>query len=267
MKKMNDTNPPLKLVEEDNPPSQPEIMDDTHRLNPDNQTWAPTKTHEPDVDEILNNENIVIDLEQTWADRNKTTPVGWFVLVGLLICSLGGWAILSLFKAQPKIEAAGEAKQEILTEAQKETQKVKQVLHQMEDCARNYLAADSVEARLPYVRHPKRVKPLMEAYYQTHPMHPGEFEQFHHLRSLGLSGFSFVYGNAQLKDGRSSKMLLEEFEDGTFLADWESAVCYQPIEWGRYIEKHPTEPYDMRVLITLDNFYAYEFKDESRFHC
>jgi len=267
MKNPNDTDAQLKLVEEADEPHQLKIIDDAQRLNPDAHSKASIKTHEPDVDEILNHEEIIIDPEQAWAEKNKTPPVGWFVLTGLVICGLGGWAVLSLFKAQPEIKAAAEVKQEILKDNEKENIQVKLVLRKMEDCARNYLAADSIETLLPYVRHPERVKPFMETYYQSHPIKPGAFERFNRIRSMGLAGFSFVYTDTRLKDGQSHKILLEELENGSFLVDWESDVCYQPIEWEEYIKKRPPEAFDMRVKITIDNFYAYEFKDESNLQC
>jgi len=267
MKKPNDSDTQLKLVEDADAPLQLKIIDDAQRLNPDTSSNEPIKTHEPDVDEILNHEEIVLDLEQAWSERNKTPPVGWFVLTGLVICGLVAWVILSLFKAQPEIKAAHEVKQVILENSQKETIQVQQVLQKMEDCARNYLAADSLESLLPYVRHPERVKPLMEAYYQTHPIKPEEFERFNRIRSMGLAGLSFVYTDTLLTNGKSHKILLEELEDGSFVVDWESDVCYQPMKWEEYIKNRPPEAVDMRVKITIDNFYAYEFKNESDLQC
>lgn len=137
----------------------------------------------------------------------------------------------------------------------------------MEESVRGYLAAESIESLLPFVRHPHRVQPLMEEYYREHQLQPTEFLRFNRMRSMGLENLPFLYGKVSLTDGSTRKLLIEELEDGAFRIDWESDVCYQPMAWSQYIAQRPHQSMNMRVKITPDTFYAYEFKDESRFQC
>jgi hypothetical protein len=267
MDQKKDTANELKLIKVINEPSQIKTGEDVRVLQPDSKNLGETKSHNPEVSEILVEEDEFRDLEEDWAHHSKSIPIGWFVLAGMIVCGLSGWALFNVFKAQSEIEEFSEEKQEILINHEKEDQEVKETLNLMEQCARGYFAADSIQSMLPYVRHPERVQPLMEHYYQTHDFNPGTFQQFKRIRSMGMESLSFVYGKVNLKDGRSRKAIIEQLPNGTFRVDWESDVCYQPIEWDTYITKHPTEPVDMRVYVEPDNFFAYEFRDESRFNC
>lgn len=261
---LNKKDQPLKIIEE---PVRLKIVPEITVLERDNEARALAKIQESDVSEIMDQPEEMVDLEEAWGEPKKSLPIGWFILAALIACGLGGWATMSLFDAQPQIEAADEEKQEILIDLEKEEKEVKQTLGKMEDCVREYLAADTIEKMLPYVRHSDRVKPLMEHYYQTHTIQPGAFQHFKRIRSMGMGGQSFVYGRMELNDGTSRKVLIEQLNDGTFKVDWESDVCYLPMKWDQYIEKHPAEPIDMRVQVIPDNFYAYEFRDESQFDC
>lgn len=267
MKEESENEAQLKLVEEEESPVKLRILEDAERLKPDAMARVKAKTHEPHVSSIIEKETEALDLEKAWGGDKKTFPIGWSVLVALMICAVGGWVIFNLFKAQPAIEAATEAKHEIIVDYEKENLEVRKTLELMEGCVRGYLSADSVDQLLPFVRHPERVKPLMEHYYQNHEMHPREFRHFKRIRSIGMDSLSFVYGRVELQDGNSRKVLIEQLEDGSFRVDWESDVCYLPMNWEKYLSEQPSQPMDMRVTVTPDHFYAYEFRDESRLIC
>ena len=277
MKRMEDplnNKPKIKIINaEDHPPKivdepiQLKIVDEIKVLEPNETVHALAKLHDPDVSEIMDHAEETVNPEEAWGEEKKSPPIGWFILAGIIVCSLAGWATLTLFDAQPQIEASDEVKQKILVDHEKETEEVKQTLGKMENCVRGYLAANNIESILPFVRHPERVKPLMEHYYQTHTFQPSEFQQFKRIRSMGMESLSFVYGRMDLTDGTSRKALIEPLKDGTFKVDWESDVCYLPMPWDQYIKNHSTTPIDIRVKVIPDNFYAYEVRDESKFDC
>lgn len=260
----------LKVVDEEMNPVKLRVLEDAKRLNPDAMARVKAKTHDPQVSTIIESDDEEEDniiLEQAWGSKKRSVPIGWSVLATLIICAVGGWAVLNLFKAQPGIEAATQAKNEVTLNYEKEDKEVKKTLNLMESSVRGYLSAENVDELLPFVRHPERVKPLMEHYYQTHEIHPGEFRHFKRIRSMGMDSLSFVYGRVALQDDSSRKMLIEQLEDGSFRVDWESDVCYLPMNWEKYISEQPSQPMDMRVTVTPDHFYAYEFRDESLLTC
>ncbi len=97
----------------------------------------------------------------------------------------------------------------------------------------------------------------MEKYYQTRKITPVEFERFDRTLSLGLESMSFMTAEVILRDGGKRALVIEQIGPEEFVVDWESEVCYQPIEWKTYLEEKVTTPMDMRVYIIPDNFYAY----------
>jgi hypothetical protein len=48
--------------------------------------------------------------------------------------------------------------------------------------------------------------------------------------------------------------------------DWETYVCWQPMEWDRFVKDRP-EGYrgDFRVFVERDQFYNYEFADSEKY--
>jgi len=51
------------------------------------------------------------------------------------------------------------------------------------------------------------------------------------------------------------------------LVDWEANVHFQPVVWEDFIVKRMTDAVAMRVLVSKDNFYAHEFRDEAKYQC
>jgi len=237
-------------------------------LQPDHEARLNAKSFEPDVSEILDHDEIETDSEAGWGGAmKKAPPLGWFVLAGVVICSLAMWAAVSVFKAQPDLVEVEEGKKDLVIDKIKEIKEVRQTLNSMKSCVRGYLRAKTVDAKLAYVRHPERVKPLMEEYYQRNELIEEDFRQFERLRSMGLESLSFIFGQVELLNGEKHKLLLEQLEDGSFRVDWESDVCYLPIPWDKYVAESPAGAVVMRVYIKRDTFYAYEFRDEDLYDC
>ena len=266
MKQPSKNEPQLTLIEKDDAQESSKADEEVAVLQPDDESLAIAKMLNPDVSQIIYGETDD-DTEALWGRITNMPPLGWLILAGLILCGIGIWATFNLLKARPVIEAAKLEKNEHLIDIEKEHKEDKKILLNMEDSVRGYLAADSLEKILPFVRHQDRVKPLMEHYYSQHNFEPDDFKNFSRIRSMGLENQPFVYGKVSLTDGSTRKLLIEELTDGSFRVDWESDVCYQPMEWDQYIKSRPFQATDMRVKITPDTFYAYEFKDESRFQC
>ncbi len=269
--KENPTEPELRVLPEGEEPvrlgEEEAVSAGGHKnvevLQPDVEARLNAKSFEPDVADILDVEEEVVDSEAAWGDAGKkAAPLGWFVLAGLVVCGLGLWAVVSVFKAQPVHKEVEEEKKELSVDILKENKEVRDTLDKMKGCARGYLMAQSVEEKLSYVRHPERIKPMMEGYYQKHEIKQEDFRQFERIRSMGLSSLSFVYCQVKLLDGKKRNLLLEQVDDGSFRVDWESDVCYLPVEWREYVKGEMTESVVMRVYIKRDHFHAYEFRDE-----
>ncbi|MBT8035968.1 MAG: hypothetical protein KJO21_00355 [Verrucomicrobiae bacterium] len=276
MKEQEPNEQELRELFEELEPARLEVLDevpgnmaeDVEILKPVASEQTKARSFEPDVTGILDQDEGNIDSEALWGGHEKKSlPMGWFVLGGVAVLGLAGWAVMNVFEAQPSLKGAVDEMREMEVDSIKEMKEVRQTLDLMQDCVLGYLMATSVEEKLPYVRHPDRVKPMMQAFYKGKEMTPKSFRGFERIRSIGLENQSFVYGQVDLLDGGKYRILLEQLDDGTFRVDWESDVCYLPVAWNEYLEKSPPAPVVMRVFIKRDNFYAYEFRDEDRFDC
>ncbi len=280
MKKKNPNEPELRILTDEEEvlrleksadevaDGEKNVVENVEVLRPDKEARLKAKTFEPDVADILDKDEVEVDLEADWGgETKKAPPMGWFVLAGMVLCALGLWATLNVFDAQSEIEETVEKKQTLVKDRIKEDKEVRKVLLGMQDCVRGYLMARSVEEKLKYVRHPERVKPLLEDYYKRHEMKPEKFRQFERIRPMGLDKFSFVYGLVELESGDQHQLLIEQLEDGSFRVDWESDVCYLPVDWKDYLKGKNKESVVMRVFIEPDTFFAYEFSDETRYDC
>ena len=237
-------------------------------LRPDHEAKLNTRSFEPDVAEILQHDEVETNSEEGWGDAiKKSPPLGWFALAGVVICSLAIWAVVSVFKAQPDLIEVEEGKRDLIIDKIKEVKEVRHTLNSMKSCVRGYLTAKTVDDKLAYVRHPERVRPLMEEYYQRNELIEEDFRQFERLRSMGLESQSFIFSQVELLNGKTHMLLLEQLEDGTFRVDWESDVCYLPIFWDKYVDGSSAGAVVMRVYVKRDNFYAHEFRDESIYDC
>ncbi|MFK7912054.1 MAG: hypothetical protein AB8F34_15850 [Akkermansiaceae bacterium] len=237
-------------------------------LKPDREARHDAKTFKPEVADILDAEEEKIDTEENWGINTiKVPPIGWFVLAGILLVGLGVWGAMNVYNAQPELETVDREKDELEQKRAEDAIKVKKTLAALEHAVAGYLGAERIEDKLKFVRHAKRVEPLMRKYYTDESLNAVQYEHIERTRSLGLETRSFVYAKVVLSDGRKKSLVLQQLEDELFVVDWESDVCYQPINWETYIKERPTEAQVMRVKIKGDNYHVYEFRDEETFDC
>jgi len=251
------------------------------RKDPSKEAMAlPTMMGDADADDMP----VFIGPENEWlvaAEAKEVTsvPMGWFVL---LFLGLGGmllWAFLqdgevdesvdarslndSLIDDDAYAQVAGsflQDRQEVSVEAAAKD------YENMEDVLRGFLGAKTIEERVKYVRHPERVKPLMNDHYGRNEFHSHVYEKAKEYHIVPLDSWPFVALSALVEGGESLSILLENTPEG-YLVDWESFVVYQPMSLTEFIEKRPTEGIDLRVYGAYDNFYANEFTEDQGYLC
>lgn len=258
----------LKLVDENADETvKLRITEDIAVLKPQKNKSSKIKSQDPDVSEIMPDEEPAVDQEENWGHKKSAVPHGWLIISALILIGVAIWSVRSVLDAQSQNKVENQIKKNVLVDLQQEDKEVKQTLLQMEQCVTGYLTARTPDALLRFVRQPERVKPLIKHHYQSRSLSPSVFQKFDQIRSIGIENHSFVFTNTRLIDGSSRKLLLEQLDDGAFKVDWESDVCYLPVDWKTWIETRPTEPVNMRVYISPDHFYAYEFRDENQYQC
>jgi hypothetical protein len=225
------------------------------------------KTNAPKKSDLDKEEMQTNDIEEDWEAEKVVTPIGWFVVLGVIICAVGGWAIYDVMQARGVTQDIVLENKLLLEDKEKEDQEVRDLLGDMQYCVSGYLAAGSVDAMLPFVRHPERVGPLMGEFYKTNKRWRRRFTRFEHIRAVSMGTRSFVYVKAEAEEGAAQNLFLEQLDDGSFRVDWESEVIYQPMPWKEYLAKRPLAPLDMRVLVQADDFYGFAFRDSKRYQC
>jgi hypothetical protein len=103
----------------------------------------------------------------------------------------------------------------------------------VEETVRAYFAAASIEAKLPFVRRPAAVRPLMERYYRLDegegkvpPLALGDVHIVATQDAIQRE-HPLILASAETKRQRLIPLLLE-VRNGHYLIDWESQVGYSP---------------------------------------
>jgi hypothetical protein len=111
-----------------------------------------------------------------------------------------------------------------------------------------FFAAPSVEGKLPYVRDPERVKPLMTSYYNREPMPSYKWRGLNWIVSVAEPGYRLGYAQALFEDATPSSLVIEEMPNSQFRIDWEGFVRYGEVAWKDFLRLRPAEPKLLRVI-------------------
>lgn len=205
--------------------------------------------------------------EERWGGgARRRSSTGWLVLAGVLFGGVAVWVVSTMFRAHTGKEETEARQTELARDLKKEEESVIAIQRGIERVAASYLGARTVEEKLVFCRQPERIKPLMEKYYGKHELVPLKFAGFTNLLSIALESRPFVLASSNTDDG-VKVLAMEQVGDGRFLVDWEADVGYQVMEWETFLRKKPTEAVAMRVWVSRDDFYAYEFSDEEKYQC
>ena len=229
------------------------------------------RSHEPDIDVIIDDARESEDLEDDWQEASTRGPVpyGWFVLIFLVIGGAVAWSA-GWFSDDPEVVPSDLARQESverMAEDEQEIREATELVEMVEARVRVYADADRWEAMLPYVRDRSRVEPLMRQWYAEKEFESMPFGRLLVFQPLELDARNFFVVSYEMKGGNEARSLLvEDRGDEGIFVDWETDVCYQPMAWDRYVEERPEGVQQFRVQIEPDyaGLYSHEFQDESR---
>jgi hypothetical protein len=209
------------------------------------------------------------DLGIEWDEEDRagsSTPMGWLVLIGVMLVILGGWAMMKLVSGEASVAEASQHARDELNQDEREHQDALVLLTRVENLVVEYLKASDIERKASFVRHQTRVLPLMRDYYQRHELKPAKFETLRDFHAVGVGNYPFFFLSVKVEGERAPLVLFaEQLANGDLQFDWESEVSYQPMGISEYLEKKPTEAMDFRVYARLDTFLGYEFSDGDRY--
>jgi hypothetical protein len=253
--------PPVRLGEKTGP-------DLTH--NPSGKEDLRIRSIEPDVGSLIERDAQV--LEESWeseAAPGRTFAWGWVALVACVFSAAVLWSLSNLNKADEEGATLARETQAIMDEENQEEIDAETQVSTIEGAVRDFFDSRSVEEMLRYVRHPERVRPLMEEHYAGSAPKPVRIRNFFALEPLTIDNrASYWMVSCQLEGNLRTQLMLESVSVKEAKVDWETFVCYQPMAWDEFAKKRP-DGYtgDFRVYVKKDQFHSHEFSDSNSFDC
>ncbi len=112
---------------------------------------------------------------------------------------------------------------------------------------RQFFDARTVSQMIPLVRDSRRVRSLMEEYYQRVPLKARAWKGIGWSVPVEEPGYRFANVKATFHDLPPMNLVVEETSSG-FLVDWESSVQYSEVGWKEFMTTKPVQPKIFRVI-------------------
>jgi hypothetical protein len=253
----------------------PQIIEDptSHRLEVPEHPDFEVRSHQPGIEALIEGDQIDPNLlEIQWGSetaRQRQIPWGWFALIGLTLIGAVAWSLTRVKEGEVQVKQVRVASESLLEQDAKAEEEAGELVARIENATRMFFAATDVESMLAWVRHPERVRPLMERYYAEKPIVSNSFVRAKLLQPLTLDNRANFWMEAlELEDGTSRNLVIEISDSGEPRIDWETLVCDQPMDWDAFATERPAgTSLDFRVYVERDNFFSHEFADASMWVC
>jgi len=245
----------------------------SQRLDLPSRDDTELRTHQPGIESIIETDVAPQEqLEENWAGESihrNPTPWGWFALVGLTIAAAIVWSLARVGKAEVHAGQIRSATASTVIQDEQEELEARQLIDRINQSLKDFFKASSVDALVPLIRQSDRVAPFMRRYYGDHPLIAMRLKSVTSLEPLTLDDYANFWTASVVMADRSTRIVIIEITDsGKPLIDWETLVCYQPMNWDDFIAQRPTgSSLDLRVYVEPDNYYNYEFGNFKRWTC
>jgi hypothetical protein len=237
------------------------------RLEAASRAEMKIRSSEPDVGSLIEVPEVRFEDEWETPNPSKRLPWGWLVLIAGVFAAGIIWSLKEVGSAEERNVSLEINAKSVLEREIEEDLIAEQTIRTIEEAARNFYDSRSIEELLRYARHPERVKPLMEDYYARHPLKPSRVEELRSLDpvTIDLSANFWVVSSIIESEG-ANQLLVEAIKPGEAKVDWETYVCYQPMEWDEFATARPGGySGDFRVYVERDHFYTHEFSDSDKY--
>lgn len=190
----------------------------------------------------------------------------------LIVLIIGGallWSLTRVTEGEAQVSEIQAQAGQVLEENARADGEASDLIDRIETCTREFFDARTVDEMVRHIRHPERVRPLMEHYYSSRPIPKNSLVRINNLQPLTLDHRGNFWMQAlELMDRENRNALVEVGDDGVVRIDWETLVCYQPMEWDVFALERPTsQSLEFRVYLRQDSFFSHEFADSSRWLC
>jgi hypothetical protein len=231
------------------------------------------RSNQPGIESLIDGDRITIEgLESAWGNASlerRPIPWGWFVLIAMALLGGAIWSLRHIVFAEEQLEVIRLETKSLLKNEETSLDSAREQIERIEQSLTAFCKAPNIDTMARFVRHPERVRPLMDDYYARHPFQPLGTTRIEALRPLTLGVYGdFWAATLRLQNGKKKNLIVQASECGETLVDWESAVNYQPMAWDDYVKKRPVgTPLDFRVYLEPDMLYSHEFRDSSKWNC
>jgi len=200
---------------------------------------------------------------KTW---NFITRVGSLSLIALGVFILVGAAVAGWYLARSRAPVVAQAvEKEVVAERFYPSQDEGEAAVEL---VQRFLAADTVEDKLPLVRFPEKVKPLMDLWYKGRPDRAIKTRWDELSQSLTkfihVDGTKFVVVTLLVEPEEEYRLFaVESTADNGLKVDWETAVGWQAMTVEEFMKGKPTTPQPFRVQAAPGDYYNGAYSDES----
>ncbi len=210
-------------------------------------------------------------LEEEWESSAPATglPWGWLALIGCAFAAGILWSLVEVNRSDERREGLVDQAENILEKEREEEMDAEKMITTIAGTVGQFFDSRTVDEMLRYVRDPERVRPFMEKYYSTVPVAPLRVEKILSYDPLTIDNrATFWMVLCKLSDGSEGQLLIEAVSGDVAKVDWETFVCYQPMEWDKFAKERPGGyTGDFRVYVEPDNFHTHEFSDSEKYAC
>ncbi len=277
-----ETRAPVVRLQNDETPKRPdpvrlgvrhEPTKVSQRLDLPSREEIELRTHQPGIEVLIDAPAANPDaLEQDWgaaSQNQRQVPWGWFVLIGLILSGAAIWSLSQVKEADTQAHEVREATKSVVVRDAEDEKEATEMIDRIDQAKKDFFASPTLDVMTRHVRQPARVRPLMEKYYAANPVRPHKVLKTNLLQPLTVENLAnFWMSSVELDNRESANLIIDVGDDGVPLIDWETYVCYQPVDWDRFALGRPQgTTYDFRVYAQRDLFYSHEFADSSVWEC
>ncbi|GAA5481693.1 hypothetical protein [Haloferula sargassicola] len=232
---------------------------------------AAKREKQPELDALLEENRIDLDPESDWKEQEGSKPVphGWFVIIFTLIAAAILTSVFYLTRPEDQQEAeiSRAAAIESIQESKADEKEAEALVDNIRSTVEHFTEGRTVEDMLPWVRDPERVAPLMRDWEKRHPIAPPRLTFFGGVAPVLKTQDREMWRAEYIGPDESRlSLLVQVMENRKPKVDWETFVCYQPMDWDEYVAERPSKPMDFRIYLEPDagHLYAFEFRDDSQ---
>jgi len=220
------------------------------------------------------------------SSKDEGSSLPWILggsLLGLSVVAVGAWLVAGAMDRAPSIEqdetsqwvpddsnlVLDPPKVELTAEELEAKKEINDsietgvsVLTDSSVTVKKFLAVKNPEDFQKLVRFPDISMPRIREWYKAQD--PKSLE----VREVGYGGRVTVKGRMasltlQMQDYTLKQIALERTDEG-YRVDWESWVGWTEMKWDSLFSKRPTEPKQVLVRASLDNYYNRDFNDDTK---